>query len=157
MTTRAVGLVRWMRVCLARGRSPGRIVGGTEFVVGPRVRVGRGRTLLAGDRVSIGSELHCMSNLTIGPDVMISSSVALVGDDHRFDDPARTIKDQERRPHANVIIEGDNLIGYGTLIVGSVRIARGAIVGAGSLVTKDLTEAAVYAGRPARRVRGRFE
>jgi acetyltransferase-like isoleucine patch superfamily enzyme len=98
-----------------------------------------------------------MSNLTLGSDVMVSSSVALIGDDHPFDDPTRTIHQHSRNPYASVIIEGDNLIGFGTLIVGDVRIARGAIVGAGSLVTTDLDEAAVYAGRPVRRLRGRYE
>jgi acetyltransferase-like isoleucine patch superfamily enzyme len=97
-----------------------------------------------------------MTNAVLGDDIMISGSVALVGNDHAFDDPARTVQTQGRLLYSTVRLEGDNLIGYGTIIVGNVTVGRGAIVGAGSLVTTDLPAATVCIGRPARPIRSRY-
>lgn len=150
------GIIRRYRVMIAVLRNCGRLSYGSRFIVGPGLRVGRGRRLDVGDRVSIGRNLDCMSNLRIGPDVMISSGVSFVGDDHEFGDPERTIQEQNRKPFAEAVLEGDNLVGYGTLVVGSVRIARGAIIGAGSLVASDIEESGVYVGRPAKKVKERY-
>ena len=147
---------RTARVTLARVASPGRIGTGEALIVGKHLRVGKGRRLETGSRVFIGSDFHCMTNAVIGDDVMISSSVAFIGDDHPFDDPDVKITDSPRNPAPTVVVEGDNLIGYRTVVVGNVTIGKGAIVAAGSLVTRDLLEAAVYAGRPAVKIRARY-
>jgi acetyltransferase-like isoleucine patch superfamily enzyme len=80
---------------------------------------------------------------------MISSHVAIVGNDHPFDASDRTIQEFPSSPPATVVLEGDNLIGYGTIILGPVTIGRGTVVGAGSLVTHDLPRDVVAYGRPA--------
>jgi acetyltransferase-like isoleucine patch superfamily enzyme len=135
---------------------------GRRFSFGSDVAVGAGCVVLSptrfelGNRVRIGRGLHVEADVVVGDDVLFSSQVAIVSDDHRFDDPARTVFDQGRKPPALVSIEGDNLFGFGTVIVGPVTIGRGAIVGAGSLVTRDLPPYTVCVGRPARPVRPRF-
>lgn len=136
--------------------SPGRITAQSNVVFGTHIRVGRGRTLRVAERTFIGSNFHCMSNAHIGPDVMISTQVAFIGDDHPFDDPTRTLMEIPPNPPGYVHIEGDTLIGYGTIVIGSSNIGRGAIVAAGSLVTGDLEADTVYAGRPARPLRSRY-
>lgn len=127
-----------------------------DFIVGPHFRKERGCRMSLGERVSIGSGFLCMANLTVGDDVMISSNVAVIGDDHPFDDPSLLITESNPRPPADVVLEGDNLIGYGTVIIGPVRIGRGAVVGAGSLVTRDLPAGMVCLGRPAVPLRSRY-
>ena len=97
-----------------------------------------------------------MTNAVIGDDVMISASVAFIGNDHAFDNPHETIQSQGHLPQATVRLRGNNLIGYGTIILGNVTIGRGTIVGAGSLVTKDLPPGVVCVGRPARPVKSRY-
>jgi acetyltransferase-like isoleucine patch superfamily enzyme len=97
-----------------------------------------------------------MTNAVIGDDVMISAAVAFVGNDHAFDDPHETIHSQGSLPRSTVRLQGNNLIGYGTIVLGNVTIGRGTIVGAGSLVTNDLPPAVVCVGRPARPVRSRY-
>ena len=52
-------------------------------------------------------------------------------------------------------VTGDNLIGFGTTVVGDVRVGRGAVVDARSLVTQDLPGGWVYVGCPARPLRRR--
>lgn len=108
-----------------------------------------------GDNVSIGSDIHVEANLRIGSDVLISSRVAVIGNDHRFDDVEGSIFWGGRLPDCEVVIEGDNLIGFGVVVVGPVRIARGCVVGAGSVVTRDLPEDSVCVGSPARPIRSR--
>lgn len=152
----AVRLVRCLRRVAFRLRALGASVSvGRAFVVGPRVRVVRGSRLAFGDRVNIGAEVTIQTDVEIGDDVMISSRVGFIGNDHDFSDPTLTIQQQGRLPRTKIVIEGDNLIGFDVIILGSVTIGRGAIVGAGSLVTRDIPADSVCAGRPARVIRAR--
>jgi len=48
-------------------------------------------------------------------------------------------------------------IGYGAIIKAGVTIEDGAVIGAGSVVTKNVPPYAIWAGVPAREVRKRFE
>jgi acetyltransferase-like isoleucine patch superfamily enzyme len=97
-----------------------------------------------------------MANVIIGDDVMISSSVAFIGNDHAFDDPDATIHSQGLLPIPTIRIGGDNLIGYGAIIIGPVTIEKGVIVGAGSIVTRDLPAGTICVGNPAKPRRSRY-
>lgn len=54
-----------------------------------------------------------------------------------------------------VYIEDDVFIGINVIICNSVTIGKGAIVGAGSVVTKDIPPYQVWAGNPARYIKDR--
>lgn len=56
-----------------------------------------------------------------------------------------------------VIIEDDVWIGSNTTILSGVKIGRGSVVGAGSVVTKDVPRYSVVVGNPARWLRPRFK
>jgi len=144
----------WRRLVL-RIKAGGRLRYGRDFVVGPRASVARGAVLVVGERVNIGSDFVTHDDLLIGDDVMISAHVAFIGNDHAFNDPEKTIQEQELLPRSRVVLEGDNLIGYGSIVLGNVTIGRGVIVGAGSLVTSDLPPNTVCVGRPAKPTRSR--
>lgn len=146
---------RWRRLCLMLKLRGGRLTVGPEFVVGPSAHLAPGLELRFGSRVNIGRGAVFHTDLDVGDDVMISSSVAFIGNDHDFSDPDLTIQDQAGLPRSSIRLEGDNLIGYGTVVLGNVRIGRGVIVGAGSLVTSDLPADTVCVGRPARPIRSR--
>jgi len=57
----------------------------------------------------------------------------------------------------NVIIGNDVWIGSEALILSGVKIGDGAVVGARSLVAKDIEPYSIYAGNPARLIRKRFD
>jgi chloramphenicol O-acetyltransferase type B len=59
--------------------------------------------------------------------------------------------------HARVTIGNDVWIGTRAMVLDGVRIGDGAIVGAGSIVTKDIADYEVVAGVPARHLRFRFD
>ena len=53
---------------------------------------------------------------------------------------------QEATTKGAIVIEDDVWIGYGTIILSGVKIGKGAVIGAGSVVAKDVPPYAVYAG-----------
>lgn len=55
----------------------------------------------------------------------------------------------------DVVIEEDVFIGVGSIICNSVTIGKGAIIGAGSIVTKNIPPYQVWAGNPARYIKNR--
>jgi acetyltransferase-like isoleucine patch superfamily enzyme len=58
----------------------------------------------------------------------------------------------------SLVIEDDVWVGHNAIILaGCKRIGRGAVIGAGSIVTRDVERYAVMAGNPARKIRDRFE
>lgn len=135
---------------------------GRKLVLGRNVYFGKSAVMQPpqfarfGDNVIVGANFFLQANLNVGSDVLISSKVSIVGNDHRFDDPTKSIYWSGRLPEATICLEGDNLIGYGTIIVGDVNIGKGCVVGAGSVVTRDLPSNTVCAGVPAKPIRNRF-
>lgn len=148
--------LRWSRYCRHRLALRGKLR------TGRGVSFGAGAVLLPpefihlGNNVSIGRGFHLESNLTVGDDVLISSQVAMVGNDHKFDDRDTTIFWNGRSRSSTVILEGDNLVGFGSLIVGTVRIGKGCIIGARAVVTTDLPGDSVCVGIPAKVIRSRY-
>ncbi len=59
-------------------------------------------------------------------------------------------------PFKRVIVGNDVWIGVRTMVMGGVKIGDGAVIGAGSIVTKDIPPYAVVAGVPAKVIRYRF-
>jgi carbonic anhydrase/acetyltransferase-like protein (isoleucine patch superfamily) len=56
-----------------------------------------------------------------------------------------------------VVVQNDVWIGYGATILSGVTIGNGAIVAAGSVVTKDVSPYSIVGGAPAHIIRYRFE
>lgn len=149
-------LVRYKRKFLIRVRLRNRIRWGKNVMFGKKLELRPPEFISIGDNVSIGPWFLAETNVRIGSDVLISSKVSFIGNDHKFDIQNTSIFFSGRLPPSTVILEGDNLIGYGTIIVGNITIGKGCIVGAGSVVTKDLPEYYVCAGIPAKPIRKRY-
>lgn len=150
-----IAVVRRLRYMRAWLKLQGRIRAGAGFIIGGGFRPARGVSIVAGNRVSLGRDVVCHDNLTLGDDIMVSSNVGFVGDDHPFDDSPRTLVDFPARGRSTVTLGGDNLIGFGAIIVGPVHIGKGAIVAAGAVVVSDVPENTVVGGVPARLLRMR--
>ncbi|GMV22208.1 MAG: hypothetical protein AMXMBFR57_21570 [Acidimicrobiia bacterium] len=109
----------------------------------------RGR-LVIGDKVSInyGTSIFAQHAITIGDRVRIGPFVSIADTD--FHDA----HDRNKRPDGLAIhIDDDAWIGTRALILKGIRIGKGAIVAAGSVVTRDVAPFAVVAGVPAKVVR----
>lgn len=62
-----------------------------------------------------------------------------------------------RQPHRRTIIGSDVWIGAGAIIIQGVEIGHGAVIGAGSIVTKNVAPYTIVAGSPAKFIRARFD
>jgi acetyltransferase-like isoleucine patch superfamily enzyme len=150
-------MVRKFRLTIYRFRSRGRLTFGEDAWIGPRARIDSPSFCKIGNRVGVGGNLIVEANAIIHDDVLISSNVSIVGNDHRFDDPSKTVFTNGRYEDPTVVIGGDNLIGNGVIIVGPVTIGKGCIVGAGAVVTKDLPEYTICVGIPAKPIKPRYK
>ncbi|HRS72718.1 MAG TPA: CatB-related O-acetyltransferase [Anaerohalosphaeraceae bacterium] len=112
----------------------------------------------AGDYVFFGRKVHIYANVKIGHFVMIASHVAIVGGDHRFDVVGVPMRftGRDGLEELQTIIEDDVWVGHGATIMAGVKIGRGAIIAAGSVVTKDVPAYAIVGGIPAKLIRLRF-
>lgn len=85
--------------------------------------------------------------ISIGNFVAIANNCTIISESHNFTDRNVPIKLQGLSPQP-VIIGNDVWIGSKVTILGNVQIGDGAIIGAGSVVTKDIPEYAVAVGVP---------
>lgn len=134
-----------------------KITWGKGVMFGKELELRPPQFIRLGNNVSIGPWFLTEVNMNVGSDVLISSRVSFIGNDHELGDPNATVFFSGRLPASTVTLGGDNLIGFGTIVVGSVSIGRGCIVGAGSVVTKDLPDFWICAGVPAKPLRKRFQ
>jgi len=92
--------------------------------------------------------------IEIGNDVLIAGHVYIHSSNHRFSDPSIPIRLQGNIPNT-VRIDDDVWIGANATILPGVHIGKGAVVGGGAVVTKDVMPYTVVAGVPARVIRMR--
>jgi maltose O-acetyltransferase len=110
-----------------------------------------------GDRVAfnIGCFVNGFNGLVFGDGVNIGPHCMIHTANHNFDDATRPVTDQgwaETRP---LVIGKNTWIGMGALILPGVRIGEGCVVGAGSVVARDLEEYTVAVGNPAKPIKSR--
>ena len=125
--------------------------------------------MVVGDRTVIneGTTIYCTTGITIGNDVMISWGCTIVDSNMHSMVSAERLKEtkvarKEIEQHtlgqsadrstintAPVVIKDKAWIGFNCIIMKGVTIGEGAIVGAGSVVTKDVPDYAIVGGNPA--------
>lgn len=110
------------------------------------------------NNVQIGSFCSIASNCAIGggdhPTSYVSTSPIFLNGNNVFNKHYARFPFVEDSP---VIIGNDVWIGEGCFICGGVTIGDGAVVGAHSVVTKDVEPYSIVAGAPARLLRYRFD
>jgi maltose O-acetyltransferase len=111
---------------------------------GSRIRVGA-RTF-----VNYGLVALDVAPIEIGDDVQIGPNVQLLTPTHPIDPDTRRAKWEAAEP---IAIEANVWLGGGVIVLAGVTIGENTVVGAGSIVTKDLAPNVVAAGNPARVVR----
>ena len=121
---------------------------------GKKVNIERGAHFSSrvelGDYSGIGVFASIGGSVTIGSNVMMGPHCTVYTRNHAFDRtdiPMREQGFQEERP---VVIGDDVWIGGHVIILPGVHIGKGAIVGAGAVVTKDVPDYAVVGGNPAK-------
>lgn len=117
--------------------------------VGTFVEIQKGATV--GKNCKISSHSFICEGVHIADNVFIGHNVTFINDKFpratNADGALQTESDWQCIP---TYVEQGASIGSSTTILCGVRVGKGAIVGAGSVVTKDVPEGAVVAGNPAR-------
>ena len=98
-----------------------------------------------------------MGPVIIGEDVMMGPGCTLISRDHVFDDVSRPMNTQGLGEERPIRIDDDVWIGASVTITAGVRVGRGSILAAGSVVTRDVPPFSVSGGVPARVLRSRLE
>lgn len=132
-------------------------------------------TVYIGDRsyVGGGTQLVCAERISIGSDVMIAWGCTIADHDshsldwrHRAEDVRRwreglrfgvpeaaRLKDWSHVAVKPVVVSDKAWLGFGVIVVKGVTIGEGAVVAAGSVVTRDVAEWTLVGGNPARVIR----
>lgn len=114
-----------------------------------------GATVTIGENTRIhGSCIHAYEEIRVGRNCLIAANCQIFdGNGHDICEghPQDRIKTQGG---ASPILIGDNVwIGMGCIILPGVNIGTGSVIGAGSIVTKDIPENVIAGGNPAKIIR----
>ena len=113
-----------------------------------------GAALEIGKNFAMTGGTLCASNrITIGNNVAVGANTTIVDTDfHPLNAQERQVSPSQAFT-APVVIQDDVFIGMNCLILKGVTIGCGSVVGAGSVVTKDVPSCVIVAGNPARVIR----
>ena len=125
----------------------------THIIVGP----GGGLYIGSGTSIHRGCQIDSYkATIQIGCRVEIAARCDFQSFDHGIA-PGESIKKQALTTKGPIIIEDEAWLGYGVIVLSGVRIGKGAVIGAGAVVTKDVPAGSVAVGVPARVVRMRAD
>lgn len=109
-----------------------------------------GSFVYIGEDLIIQDELADKGMVSIGNRVAVASRVTFVVSSHpNFSN----LRENMKPVHAPIEIKDDAWIGTGVIILPGVTVGKGAIVGAGSVVTHDVPDLTIVTGSPARFLR----
>ncbi|HAT4315646.1 TPA: acyltransferase [Clostridium perfringens] len=115
-----------------------------------------------GKGIKIGNNFGCgdycffgaAGGIEIGDDVIMGQNVRFHSENHNYIDKNKLIRLQGIS-NKGIKIESDCWIGAGTVFLDGVTIGKGCVIGANSVVTKDIEEYSVVCGNPARIIKKR--
>lgn len=110
--------------------------------------------ILIGKGTTINKNCSILDKVQIGDYCSIAPNVVIVGGNHNFKDSSEIIKNQGMN-YRGIIIGNDVWIGCNCSILDGVKIGNGAIIAAGSVVTKDVMPYEIVGGVPAKHIKHR--
>lgn len=130
---------------------------GKKLVVENGVYFGNGNDISVGFEVGFGKNFQCRNvKLTVGDFLMMGEDVLFQGGKHAFERIDIPMGHQDGDGKSELNIANDVWIGARVIVLpGCKKIGTGVIVGAGSVVTKDIPDFAIVGGNPAKVIRFR--
>ncbi len=114
--------------------------------------------LTIGEDTYIGEQNNIRAaggDIVIGKKCLISQQVSIIGSDHTYKKGIYIQDQPSKKENAGVSIGDDVWIGCSVQIMAGVTIGNGAVIAAGSVVTKNVEENTVVAGVPAKFIKHR--
>ncbi|MBU0605769.1 MAG: N-acetyltransferase [Candidatus Omnitrophica bacterium] len=154
-------------VCISGDVELGKNVKLSKFInlygctVGNNVKLGAfvevQKNAVIGENCKISSHTFICEGVTIGDNSFIGHGVMFINDNYpkavNVDGELESEKDWAGRLMKTHVGKGV-AIGSNATILGGVRIGSGSTIGAGSVVTKDVPACEIWAGNPARKMKG---
>lgn len=116
---------------------------------------GSGSEIELGDYSGLGLNARLSGPIRLGRHVMMGPEVMIYTANHETKDPSVPMMFQGDAPPKPVVVEDDVWIGARVIILPGVHIGKGAIIAAGSVVTKDVATMTVVGGNPAKLIKHR--
>lgn len=142
----------------AKGEGGGIYIGDNVQIARNTLLRSKGGFIEIGNNTSVSSFCHISSVATrvkIGESVLIASYCYIIGGGgHGFERLDVPIKEQAKFGKG-IVIEDDVWLGAGVYVIDGNNIRTGSIVGAGSVVTKDIPKYSIAAGVPAKVIKKR--
>jgi acetyltransferase-like isoleucine patch superfamily enzyme len=132
---------------------------GLGSIIGLRFVHSNGQNIEIGANVYIGHDVEIQAKgkkVIIGDDCLIAQNVLITTVQHGTVNNGILIR-QQPEEYKEVVIESDVWIGAKTIILNGVHIGKGAVIGAGAVVTKDIPPHAIAVGVPAKVIKMRKE
>ena len=117
---------------------------------------GVAKDVKAGAYSYIGPRCIIYPKVSIGNYTMIANDVCIIGADHYFRQPGIPMVFAGREELHETVIGDDVWIGAKSIIMAGVKIGNGAIIAAGSVVTKNIEPYSICGGVPAKKIKERF-
>lgn len=122
---------------------------GDETKIGTFVEIQKGATV--GSRCKISSHTFICEGVTIESEVFVGHGVTFINDRiPRATSATGELKTETDWACQRTLVKRGASIGSGATILGGITIGENAIIGAGSVVTRDVTANSTVAGNPAR-------
>jgi acetyltransferase-like isoleucine patch superfamily enzyme len=146
------------------------LIGVFRIRLGSNVAIGSGSWLNINDRDSPTDALVIGDNCFIGRSNFFSvgrsiilrdycltaMNCAFIGSSHRYDDPMSAYMTTGVTLDADIYVGANCFFGYGSQVIGNVRIGHGCVIGAGTLIRSDIPPFSLVVGNPARVIK-RFD
>ena len=101
-----------------------------------------------------GVTIMCAKKVVLGRNVALGANVIIYDNDMHAINPYLRQYDNDNNIEAKEVVIDDHVwVGANCIILKGVHIGRGAVIGAGSVVTKDVPPLTIYAGNPAKYIR----
>tara|TARA_Y100001935_G_C17307058_1_gene513012 strand:+ start:1786 stop:2301 length:516 start_codon:yes stop_codon:yes gene_type:complete len=127
---------------------------GKNNTIQTKVYFGSGKNIKIGNNCQINDNVR-LDNVTIKNNVMIARDTIILGKSHKFKSLDIPMNLQGVDSSKKTTIEDDVWIGLRAVILPGVKISKGTIIGACSLVNKDTEPYGIYAGIPAKLIKRR--
>ncbi|MDD2465992.1 MAG: acyltransferase [Desulfobulbus sp.] len=136
-----------------------------KIIIGDRSRIRMwtclnpyGGEIIIGENCSINSFCHISGNggVYIGNNVLLATQCVIISANHIFSRIDIPICEQGET-HGPVVVKDDCWLGAGVKVLAGVTIERGVIIGAGSVVTKNIPKYSVCVGVPAEIIKNRMD
>ena len=125
---------------------------GVQFYSDSILETGDGGSIIVDEETHIQPRCSLSAykgSIKIGKRVEIAPNCAFYPYNHGMK-PDLQIRLQPLLSSGDIVVEDDAWLGFGAILLENVRIGAGAVVGAGSVVTKDIPPGAIAAGSPAK-------